>query len=234
MNVRLDSLQLVLFSSGIVIEDKLKTANTLNEALSGIFDGDPLIFPLPNDVPPEIPRILLKSKDEKHKLQIAPQRIDFIFQYKKEEEATPFPIPSLFEKFVKIFQYFKETVHTQFMRTAMVANWTIELEKFPGAECLLSKYIQKETPLKSPYALELHCLTKETIADLKVNKWVRIKSAPKKIGPEQDKFIGFVIDINTFPEEIYKFDEELLQRFLNESSKVAQNTIDVHLKRMEE
>lgn len=234
LNIRLDQVQLVLFSPVIAIVDKLKTANALNDSLSGILDGDPVILPLPEDVPLEIPRIQLKSKDGHYNLSIAKSRLDFIFRYKEDEEKPPFPVPGLFEKFLVISQYFKENIHTQFTRSAMVTNWIIELEKSPGAEHLLSKYIRKEVPLREPYELELHYLTRESIAGLNVNKWTRIKSARKISEPEQNKFIAFHIDINTLAEEVYEFDEELLQRCLNECSKAVHETIDMHLKRMEE
>lgn len=233
-NIRLDQVQLVLFSPVIAIADKLKTANALNGVLSGILDGDPGVLPLPDDAPSEIPRILLKSKDEQYKLQIANKRIDFIFCYKKDEEETLFLAPGLFEKFAGVFQYFKENIHTQFTRSAIVTNWIIELEKFPGAEYLLTKYIHEEAPLRDPYELELHYLTKESVAGFNVNKWTRIKSARKISEPEQNKLIVFHIDINTLAEETYEFDEELLQKFLNEGSKVVNDTIEIHLKRMEE
>jgi len=234
MNIRLDHIQLVLFSPGIVVVDKLKTANAVNDALSGILDGDPAIIPLGDDAPPDVPRILMKSKDESYKLQIASTRIDFIFHYRKDEEETSFPVPDLFEKFLKIFQYFRENIHTHFPRSAMVTNWIIELEKYSGAEHLLWKYVSKETPIKKPHELELHYLVRDSIAGIKINKWTRIKSARKKADPEQDRFVTIYIDINTLAEEAYEFNQELLQEFLKESSNVVNDTINEHLKRMEE
>ncbi len=234
MDIKLDNLQLVLYSPGIVIADKLKTANMLKEVLPDVLDGEPLILPLPNDAPPEIPRMLLKSKDEKYKLQVAVQRMDFIFHYKKEDEKTLFPVPGFFEKVSKLLKYFRESVHTQFARIGVVTNWTIELEKSSATEYLFSKYIQEGTPLRNSYKLELHCLTKETIADLKANKWTRIKSALKVDEPEQDRFITLHVDINTLADEKYEFDQKLLQEFLNETSMVIKRTIDTHLKRLEE
>ncbi len=234
MNMRLDHIQLVLFSPGIIVVDKLKTANMLNDSLSGIFDGDPIILPIPDDAPLEIPRMQLKSKDERYNLTIAKNRLDFIFRSKKDEQRAEFPVSGLFKTFIKVFQYFKEDIHSQFTRAAIVANWIIELEKTPAAEHLLSKYIRKETSISNPYELELHFLTKELVAGLKVNNWTRIKSARKISEPEQNRLITFHIDINTLAEEKYKFNQELLQEFLSESNRMMNDIIDKHLKRMEE
>jgi len=137
------------------------------------------------------------------------------------------------EKFLAIFQYFKENLHTQITRCAIVTEWILELEKSPAAEFLLSKYIRSETPISKPYELEIHYLTKESIAGFEANKWTRIKSARRISEPGQNWFIVFHVDINTLAEMTYEFDEESLQRFLDQSSKVMNETMDKHLKNME-
>lgn len=233
MRKKLDSLQLVLFSPGIMIVNKLKTATALNESLSNIFDGDPLIVPLPSDAPGEIPRIQLKSKGETRILSIARNRLDLLFRYKDTDE-TPFPIPDVFTHFLKIFEFFKKDTHTDFIRAAMVTKWVAELEKSTALECLLSKYIRSGAVKGRPYKLQLHYLTKESIAGLKTNRWTRIKTANKIPELEQNKFIAIEIDINTLAEEIYKFDGELLKNFLDEASMVTKDIMDTHLKRIEE
>jgi hypothetical protein len=233
MNIKIISTQLVIFSPGIVIANKLKVATAINDNLSCLFDSDPVMLPLPEDAPPEIPRIQMSSKDKRYSLSIASNRIDFIFQSKEEDERL-FPIPGFFEKFLTIFQYFSENIHTQFTRSAIVTNWNIELEKISAAEFLLAKYIQGKTPIVRPYELELHYLTKGTIAEFEVNKWVRIKSARKMGEPEMNSFIVFLIDINTVAEKIYEFDRNSLQRFLEQGGRITKETIEEHLKKMGE
>jgi hypothetical protein len=232
MNKEIISAQLVIYSPGIVITNKLKVANAINDNLSNLFDSDPIILPLPEDAPPEIPRIQMFSKDKKYVLSIALNRIDFIFQYKEEDEKL-FPIPGFFEKFLSIFQYFSENLHTQFTRTAMVTNWIIELENIPASEFLLNKYIQDKTPIVKPCELELHYLTKEFVTEFEINKWVRIKSARKMSEPEKNNLVVFLIDINTVAEKTYEFDKDALQRFLEQSSRITEKTIGEHLKIME-
>jgi len=233
MNIKIISTQLVIFSPGIVIANKLKVATAINDNLSCLFDSDPVMLPLPEDAPPELPRIQMSSKDKRYSLSIASNRIDFIFQYKDEDKKL-FPIPDFFERFLTIFQYFSENIHTQFTRSAIVTNWIIELEKISAAEFLLDKYIQNKTPIVKPYELELHYLNKGTAADFEINKWVRIKSARKMGEPEKNNLIVLLIDINTIGEKIYNFERDSLQRFLEQSSEIAKETIEEHLKKMGE
>jgi hypothetical protein len=233
MNIKIISAQLVIYSTGIVITNKLKVANAINDNLSCLFDSDPIILPLPEDAPPEFPRIQMFSKDKRYSLSITSNRIDFIFQYKEEDEKV-FPIPGFLEKFLTIFQYFSENLHTQFTRSAIVTNWIIELENISAAEVLLDKYIQDKTPIVKPYELELHYLTKGFAAEFEINKWVRIKSARKMGEPEKNNLIVFLIDINTIAEKTYEFDKDSLQRFLEQSNRITEETIEEHLKKIEE
>ena len=233
MIIKLQQKQLALFSPGIVVADKLRTANALNEILGGLFDSDPVLLPLPDTAPPEFPHTLLKSKDDRHTLKIAKNRLDFFYQNKEEEESL-FPVPSVFDNFLKIFGYFKENAHTHFTRSAIVTDWSVELEKSTGAEYLLRKYIREKTPIHNPLDAELHYLNKISIAEFKANQWIRLKSARKISGPEQNKFIIFHVDINTLGEETYEFDKDSLQKFLSESSEVVKNAVDTHLKQLGE
>jgi hypothetical protein len=233
MNIKIISAQLVIYSTGIVITNKLKVANAINDNLSCLFNSDPIILPLPEDAPPEFPRIQMFSKDKRYSLSITSNRIDFIFQYKEEDEKL-FPIPGFLEKFLTIFQYFSENLHTQFTRSAIVTNWIIELENISAAEVLLDKYIQDKTPIVKPYELELHYLTKGFAAEFEINKWVRIKSARKMGEPEKNNLIVFLIDINTIAEKTYEFDKDSLQRFLEQSNRITEETIEGHLKKIEE
>lgn len=226
-NIKLDFIQLVGFSPGIVMGDKLKIANAINDSLSNLFDGDHVILPIPEDAPSDIPRIQLNSKDKQYSLYIAKSRLDFVFKYKEGKEEIH--INNIFQKFLTIFQYFKEEIHTQITRCAIITNWIIKLERLPAAESLLSKYIRNEAPIDKPYGLELHCLDRELIAGFEVNKWLRIIATPKITELEQNS-VTILIDINTLAERIYEFDKQSLQNFLEESNSIINKTIEKHLK----
>lgn len=51
-----------------------------NETLNNIFDESPVNFPLPPDVPSEVPRLQASSSNKTHKLSIAKNRIDLIIE----------------------------------------------------------------------------------------------------------------------------------------------------------
>jgi len=196
MLLRIKQIQLVLFSPGIIILDKAKLVVKINKELRTLFNGDQVIPPVPEGAPLEILKIILKSKDEQYVLQISGKRIDFFYNSLPKNSVVKFPIDGLYEKFVTISKCFTEETHCQFLRSAMVTRWVVELEK-SGTEYIASNYLSRDVPFENPHKLELHYLIKENIVGCKVNKWVRIKSARRISDPIQNNFLTILIDINT-------------------------------------
>ncbi len=227
MLLQIKQIRLVLFSPGIIISDKAKLMVKINKELRTLFNGDQVILPMPEEEPLEIPRIILKSKDEQYVLQISGKRVDFFCNFLPKDSAVEFPIDGLYERFITISKCFTEETHCQFSRTAMITQWIVELGK-SGSEYITSNYLRKDTPFENPYKLELHYLIKENIIGCKVNKWVRIKSARRISDPTPNNFLTVLIDINTVADEKYKVDTKLLTQFLNESSKSIKETMNRH------
>ncbi|MEA1965506.1 MAG: hypothetical protein U9O41_10365 [Candidatus Aerophobetes bacterium] len=229
MLLQIKQVQLVLFSPGIVISDKAKLAVKINKELQTLFNGDPVMPPIPGDAPLEIPRIVLKSKNERYILQISVKRVNFFYNSPPENSAVKFPVNGLYEKFIAISKCLGGETYCQFLRSAIVTQWIVELGK-SGTQYIASNYLRKDVPFKNPYNLELHYLTKENIAGCRVNKWVRIKTTRRISDPTQNNFLTVLIDINTVADEKYKVDTKLLMQFLNESSKFIEETMDRHFR----
>jgi len=70
------SIQATVFTPGFnFVTAKILTS--LLDLRSGLLDGDPTILPLPEDAPVDIPRIILKNKDNSLRLEATPIRINF-------------------------------------------------------------------------------------------------------------------------------------------------------------
>lgn len=232
MSAKINQVQLALFSPGIVISNKLRLANMINEAMDDLFDGDPIILPMPEDLPPEVPRIILKSKDEKYLLQIAINCVNFFYRSQEDTVEEEFLIDELYDKWIKLQNQLFTYSKTQFHRAALVTQWIVDLST-SAAPFLSAKYLREGLPFESPYEMEIHCLTKEKVAECEVNMWVRIKSIRKLSKPEQDQFLLITIDINSLAEKTYEFDEPLLKRFLDKCTLFNNATIKAHLKELE-
>jgi len=227
--IRLNSVYIALFSPGIVIPDKLKVASSINTALSNLFDGDPLILPLPEDIPSDFPRIELNSKDLRYKLRIAGNNFSFIFKNPQEEEKEDLlPDEDLFKKFTTVFCYFKNELNTQFVRCGVVVDWMIKLEKQRCLEFLLEKYIKDKVPVEKPLETILRFRMRDKILEFDTNKWIEIRSVPERSVSEQKELFVFKIDINTLAERVYKFEEETVRSFLKSSVDVMKKELEKH------
>lgn len=60
--------------------------NQVNMDMGNLFDAMPQILSLPNDVPHDIPRVQMRSENNKYNCNIAPARIDFILNENDNEE----------------------------------------------------------------------------------------------------------------------------------------------------
>ncbi len=232
-NSKLDNFQLVAFCPGIQIADKLKAASEINNAARGLFDGDPTIFPIPGEAPPEVPRIILKSKDNLRLFQVAGNRIDFIYKLSDaERESEVLKVgKELFQIFSSICAAILEQNGTKFTRTALVTNWAIFLEE-ESPNYLVKTYTKEPAIFNSPAAFELHNLNKSAFSKCKVNQWLRIKSAQTPQGTPN--VLNVIVDINSLAEEAYEVNTDFLSSFLseaiNETSKIIKSHFGTILK----
>lgn len=228
MEVKINKIQLFLYSPVILIENKAKTATKINEISGEIFNGDILMIPLPEDAPSEIPRMLLKSKDEHFNLQISKDKVAFIYQYISDKEEAIFPKKGLYEKFIKFAKYFNEHLNVQFRRSAMVTNWTVDLDK-DGAGLLRENYIKDNIKINSPNRIEIRWLNKKKVKNFAMNRWVFISAGNEVEHPEKNSSISFRIDINTDANKKYDFSKEsLINVFLEECSNITIEIIKNH------
>lgn len=229
MNIRIDTLRLVMFTSGIVIENKLKVAGDIKNRLPDTFDDDPVILPVPENLPPEIPRILLKSKDDRYTLLITKDRVNLEYRYEFNETRSEIPVSEIFEKFLTIFQYVKDDLFGTVIRVVNTQIWKMKLETISPVEYILSKYIREDSPVVRPQRIELHYLTKEVITDFEINKEVYIKTGSKTQLAEKNNFAVFLISVSTSTEKPYRFDRKSLEKFLKESNQVIEETLKNHV-----
>ena len=84
--IETSSIQASLFVSNLVFSTS-KFLRTILDLCSDKFDGDPVVLPLPENAPREIPRIILERRDKSLKLEISPVRFN-LFGYKTKDEHT--------------------------------------------------------------------------------------------------------------------------------------------------
>ncbi|MFQ6120053.1 MAG: hypothetical protein ACE5KE_09225 [Methanosarcinales archaeon] len=78
LEFKLIKLMGVIFTPDFSIGNKLSLANTFQDMSGGKFDGELFSVPIPQDAPPEIPRMVLNSQDGTWKLEVSLERTNLI------------------------------------------------------------------------------------------------------------------------------------------------------------
>lgn len=180
------------------------------EEWATIFDGDPVILPPGPGLPPEIPRVTIRSNDRQWRLQVASNRLDVFW-----EGQTGLPVLDA-DDFTQavvgtIRAYSELSERIRFMRMAYVVRRLAESES-PSRE-LAAHFCRAELlegPLKRPEHFELHAHKKYMPAELpEVNSWVRWTTA--RIADADIPVLSVLQDLNTLaedtPERRYTMDD---------------------------
>ena len=87
MKTRIISLQFAYFLRDIVSRPDLEFS-TLNSEMLNIFDAMPQMIPVPRELPPEVPVMVLSSERKEYTCNISRSRIDFILQRISDEKSN--------------------------------------------------------------------------------------------------------------------------------------------------
>ena len=82
MQTRIKKIQTAIFTKNFNVTndtDRARLLLDIGNHSRGIFDVDPVQVPIPNDVPPEFPRIILKSNDNRYGGNVALSRTDIFY-----------------------------------------------------------------------------------------------------------------------------------------------------------
>lgn len=172
------SLQGVLFFSNFAYGTKLNLVNALNKSIPVLFEKDPTFLPIPDDAPPEIPRIVLSNKTGEFQCNISVNRIDFFYYERKE----PILFDEVFQKayplYKDLFVAIKSNFNPSIDRMSLVTKLFSALSE--SSVNLIMKLFLKERMFGNPYSLSMVILYKEVLDIFKTNRLTKIRSLRKK------------------------------------------------------
>ena len=191
-----------------------RSARFLNLALELLgkrLDGEPVILPIPQDAPADIPRVLLSSADKKWSLQISLARTNLFYE-PTIEDAVRVSVGEFGSVASSFFRPYQEKLDLRVQRLALVTE-RISQEEAP-ASYIVDKFCKKELgqkggPFSNMRGFEVNSLKRYQWEGFKLNSWVKFRSAHRGTKPE-DKFRVIVLqnDLNTLP-----YDEDPEQEF---------------------
>ena len=228
---KIGSIQCSIFSGALGTRPSIFLAFLLDRWGSK-FDGQPLSVPLPNDAPPEIPRIVLTSADASLKMNVSASRID-IFWNRKSSKDDP-DVDFILADFREILQEIVKFTKTSPGRLAAVISRFAPIEN-PGK--VIAEHFCKdawlEGPLNRPESFELHSHKKYTFAKtFKVNSWFRIKTG--RILYNNSPAVIIEQDINTLVEEMEKrqFKSQEILKFFNAAATEFDQILKLYLREL--
>lgn len=205
------------------LTNKLEFANTVNKRVKHIFDGDPILLPIPTDAPPEIPRIILTSRDNRYRCNISAGRLDLLYNHqgKPDKELT-----DLRNEYLTILRDISEIIKGELKADVFRLGFIVGSLAFPDdpVELIKSTFI-REGVFKTPKQLELNVLDRITWDKLEINRWCRLSTIQIKEATGASKALSVVFDINTIPEKRYGFVVDSIIAFYDKASTYVSDSL---------
>lgn len=220
MNLQVTNIQVALFSPGIDLSDKLALAQKVKQETGTLFDGESIVLPIPNDAPAEIPRIVLRNKNNQVSLNISLNKIDF---FVKPKEGS-----SLINSSKEVNKIYKSLLDTLYKvsplvihRVGHVFNQQATVDN--SVEFISTHYFGDFKKGRSWQDINFGLLKRILIDKKLSNIWFRINPGKRQDGDVDMKKIAVVFDVNTLPKEVHKYDAVSILKYLEESAKYSEN-----------
>lgn len=222
--LRFNAFQGILFTS-----TQIPTARILGRLLERFgdrFNGAPTVLPIPLEVNPDIPRIMLQSADNRWGLEVGLSRINFRWlQMADDQQLQPTEFRDHFLRFV---EGLLQVEPMQIGRLAYALTRYV-LSETPAS--LIAEHLCREQIVQKPNLenLEVHIHTRKRLANaFDVNEWTRFKSGLLNLPNTPSRKIALVEqDINTLAENVAAthFGIDEVRRFAESSSREVTETL---------
>jgi hypothetical protein len=227
-NFRIVLTQAVIFTPDVSSFSQTNFLATVLGKYASRFDGPVQAMPFGDTVSPEIPRVILESKDHNHKVQGGPSRVDSFFVPKEPDEGTDVT------PWIEVLEYYVRSseIPVRVGRMALVIQRVME-EKNP-ANLLIDHFCKEESkrrPFRNSENFEIHNHKHYTLKDpdIEVNSWVRCKATVER-QPTLKELILVEQDINALAEDIEKnaFDADSLHMYFSRALAEANGILRVY------
>jgi hypothetical protein len=206
------SVQGAFFVKELDLGNPLGLAQGLNSACGNLFDGAPAVLPVPQNAPPSVPVIVLKTKDEKQVLNVAHDRLDYRQFVRGAKPATLPEVWGACDVILgQIAEYLTVKQPAAVWRLGLVVQLFAKLDYSANAH-LLGAYL-REGVFEGATDVHLNALHRTSVADIAVNRWIRLKPVRNKENPADDSAMIAEIDINTLAEQQTEFSHEEIEDF---------------------
>ncbi len=223
------SIQTGLFTTGFIISDKLDIASKLTKETGTLFDGDPILIPLPPEAPQEFPRLILKNKDERYSFQATTTRLDLFFKNEKSSTLEEKEVGSLIKKYVSdlkiVVSAVNKILQPKIIRLGFVLNLQFQVDD--AINIIKSSYIKDLKFTKDTHDLNAGFLNQDKINKINSNIWFRVNAFRLDKHPKDNKVLLVSFDINTVPEESQDLKIDDIMKYVELALKYVDDNLKV-------
>lgn len=227
--LKIKNLQTALFVKNFDFSQKLKIAQDINNKVGNFFNGNPMILPLPDDYPPDAPRIILKDSDSLFSCNVSLSRVDLFYKSKGTPEKQFKDIEKDYFRILWLLvDFLNKDSNAIIHRVGFVPTFFAALDQ--SANAFLRTTFIKGPYFEDPFELGINVLHKVHLSAWDVNRWFRIYGLHNVDNPEDDRGLEILIDINTLEEKVHNLNLDSVQKFIEESLLSIREVLEKHLK----
>jgi hypothetical protein len=179
--------------------------NQVNMDMGNLFDAMPQVLSMPAEVPHDIPRVQMKSSNNKYNCNIAPARIDFIINGDNQSEEA---WPEIVQDFkAKTALFIKSTMtRSKVIRFGVIGNFFIP-DKAPSYT-ISRKHLK--TDLQNAEEINLRYNKTSSMHGMKLNNITSINTASSDNLGVAQRGIFIELDTNNIPAQDHIPHDELV------------------------
>lgn len=216
-------IQLALFLSSVDISSRLRLASQVHEALPQLGGVDPLLLPLPPEVPNEFPVILIENERTGWAFQLSPSRADVVVNLRERTDVSEV-VAILADGSIKLWNVLESEAGARGFRLGLVGNFLAETDD--AANLLRSRYLLP-TMAEGAKEVQIHYLQTVSENGFDLNIWVRLRSQTPDVNASAG--VALLLDINTMPEHpLERLDNGTILRFFESANRLYIQNIDLH------
>lgn len=230
------NIQTAFFAPGLVLSDKLIQSSEIIKETGSLFNGDPIILPIPNDAPAEFPRMILKSKDERYILEIKSSRIDFIVKDEKSDKSQKNYATLFIKDYQNKLQSVSSAIMSIFKAKIVRLGYVLSLQfKVDYAvEIIKKSYIKKIKFIENAFDFNIGFLNKITLNNLETNIWFKANALRSPEKEKDNKVLSVMFDTNTVPEKILDLTQQDIISFTQRTNAYIDKNLKNYLPEYDE
>ena len=228
MRFPVNSLTSALFYSSIRIDNGVTFAGDLIRLTGSALDYEPVVLPIQQPVPPDHPRIVLRSRDKQFVCEISLNRAYFHYHGNPNQpEALERMYPRYREAFYRILTALYQMVENQPHRLGFVAR--ILKPTTDEASALLQDEFMNDDRFANAVETHLHFLHFLELQSIACNRWVRFRTVRPPGSTSKSHHALLEIDINTRAEVRQQFASSQVMTFYLEAYEHVRTQADKYL-----